>query len=216
MRNAMRPFALCAVALAVAVGGCKKKAPDTGEPSPPAPAGGDRARLQGMWTIEALDDGSPATEKEREKLKDARLKFEGDTLTINERAEDIKFTFALDESKAPKVMTLTEAGERRPSRATFAGTKRGGSAPPAGAEPPAAARKWQWIYKFEGESLVVAFVKDGGDSGSAPTEFKSRKGEFGPDKRVPAITVITLKKTDVPAPPREPRKSSPTFSGTRK
>lgn len=208
MRLAMRPLRTVALLAALAaLVGCGKKP----EPVAPSPPPGDREKLQGLWAIESLDEARPLTERMREEIKNDRIKVEGDKFTIISRGEEIKFTFTLDENQNPKVLRLTEVidGESKLGGrgATSRGTKR--ADPPPAREP----EKWDWIYKFEGDALVFAFIK--GEKGEKPAEFKARTPKFEPDKPFePGVTVLTVKKTDVPAPPAPPRPTAP--FGTRK
>ncbi|MBM3979318.1 MAG: TIGR03067 domain-containing protein [Planctomycetes bacterium] len=215
----MRSIRVTTLALALAaLAGCGKKA-ETGAPSG---AGGDRDRLQGTWAIETFDEGRHQNHAKYETLEDVRppnpadpediaavrLTFDGDRLTIALYGETKDaLTVVLDETANPKVLKLTEVldADARP-RGTFAGTKRGGPAPAREPE------KQEWIYKFDGDKLVVAFSK-GGD-GPRPTEFKARLRSEENGKEVPRVTVVTLKKTDAP-PPARPRYTT-TSRGTRK
>jgi hypothetical protein len=74
----------------------------------------------------------------------------------------------------------------------------------------------EYLYKFEGDALVLAVGT--GDDPPRPTEFKPRAGGTmtftftagqppppePPEPLAPGVQVITLKKTDVPAPPVTP------------
>lgn len=199
----MRLFRLAMFALALAApAGCGKKA-ETGAPSG---AGGDRDKLQGTWAIEGIDEGGPMRAADIEDAAGVRLKFDGDRLTIVVDGEvEERFTFATDESANPKALKLTEVldADARPRFASYPGTKRAGGPPPA-REP----EKKEWIYKLDGDKLVVAFSNKG--DGPRPTEFKGRAREG----EQPRVTVVTLKKTDAP-PPARPRYTT-TSRGTRK
>lgn len=223
------PFALLALA---AVGpGCARPT------APNAPSAdvltGDAKKLQGMWAVVSVEDGrienltGEAKKDAEAMMREVRLVFDGTRMTIIERGEDEPVPFALDEAKAPKVMTLTLGGAGggrggSPTTAARAGTFRSGtaagtsrSAPTAAARPSTAAgtprsgtprgtapggaradeETWRWIYKLEGDSLVIAFVKD--NKALVPTEFKARAGSREPGQPVvPGVTVITLKRTD--------------------
>lgn len=210
----MPRFKLLALVVAFAAlgAGCSKKT-ESGEPS----AGGgsssaDQDKLQGMWKIETLEDGRPDSPRRQEEIKNDRIKIDGDKLTILADGDEIKFTFKLDEAKTPKVMTLTEvidSKSRLGGSPTFRGTKK--TEPPPAREP----EKWDWIYKFEGETLVVAFTKD--HKKPHPTDFKAKEAKFdNPDKVEPGVTVVTLKKTTEPPPPRAPRTYTTSRAGTKK
>lgn len=167
-------------------------------------------------------------------MREVRLVFDGNRMIIIERGEDEPVPFSLDESKTPKVMALslggsggsapragTAYGSTRPATArpgtslgtaprtgtsfsTFRTTGRTGTAPGT-AEP--VGQTWRWIYKIDGDTLVVAFIKS--NKTLLPTEFKARAASNEPGQpAVPGVTVITLKRTNEPLP------STPRF-GTR-
>jgi uncharacterized protein (TIGR03067 family) len=103
-------FAATALGLAALGSGC---AGPTAAHAPTAEAlDGDAKKLQGVWVVETLEDGK--TEKltgearaaALERIKEVRLVFDGDQLTIAERGEEDPVTFRLDPARAPKVVTL--------------------------------------------------------------------------------------------------------------
>ncbi len=205
------------VALVASGAGCKRKAEPTAPSADVSTA--DRDRLQGTWGIETFDDGraeelSPAEKAQYdERTRQVRFRFAGDKLTIVSEGRETVMMFSLGETQTPKVMKMTESADATESRATFRGTRRG-DGPPAKREPEVNT----WIYKFDGETLVIALVK--GDDKERPTEFKARAPEYGPGKFVAGVTLVTLKKTDVPprASTRTPvttRRSSPATAGSR-
>jgi uncharacterized protein (TIGR03067 family) len=165
-----------------------------------------------MWAIESADEGGKPGDEPRAEMKSARLKFEGDKFTIVDRGEDIRFTFALDETLNPKVLKLTEVIEGESKLRGTPTAPVGKKAPPPPVREP---MKWEWIYKFEGDALIVAFIK--GEGGAKPTEFKGKPSKFDPDKPFePGISVFTLKKTDVPAPPRQTQTTKPKYTTQKK
>lgn len=167
--------------------------------------------------------------KEAEALmKEVRLVFDGNRMIIIERGEDEPVPFSLDESKNPKVMALslggsggaapragTSYGGTRPATArpgtsfstaprtgtsfsTFRTTGRTGTAPGTAAPE---GQTWRWIYKLDGDTLTVAFIKK--NKTLVPTEFKARADASEPGQpAVPGVTVITLKRTNEPLPNR--------------
>jgi uncharacterized protein (TIGR03067 family) len=156
-----------------------------------------------------MDSGNGATEAELktdgftkeevahelDRMRQGRFEFKGDRFVLALFGSRDVFTFALDETRNPKVMKLTSGpDDAEPIRP---GTRR---------EPVQRERETlEWIYKFEGERLIVAFGK-----GTRPPEFKARRyeeSELG-KPTVPAIHVVTLKKTDVPPKP-DPGPRSP-------
>lgn len=203
---------LAVFVLSVVVVGCGKPTPRTDAPTD-APEGKaasprDHDRLQGTWAVESLDAGEKEDSGKRAESKKDRFKFEGDKLTLVTPREDEQFTFALDETKTPKELTLTEMSDGPPSpgNPTVRGTT-------VVAEPER--EKLEWIYKFEGETLVLALANRERDTkGSRPTEFKAVASRFERGTLlVPGVSVLTLKKTDdTPVPPRFSTKPS----GTRK
>ncbi len=221
----MRTFALFAILVAGAAfgTGCKKKT----EPTTPSAdvTTTDQDRLQGSWSIEFVEDGRAENlrgeEKKRmqDQMAGIRIRFEGNKLIVlrdQERDEEPE-TFTLDTTANPKVMSLSRMRDAVPSRASHPGTRRTSSAAtPENRE----MQTRQWIYKFEGDTLVVAHYDD--DMTQKPAEFKARKDEFGPGKpMVPGITVITLKKNDTPpAKIDRPYRGTPTTAtyrpGTKK
>ena len=204
-------FALLAVSTALL--GCGRKA----TPTAPDDPSGDRARLQGTWAIESFDDGdATGTEAERkrrlERIQQDRLTFDGNRLTIASpggRATHLEF--GLDATKDPKVMDVYEVRDFGPGsvgtfRGTYRGTYRTGT--PRGTYRTGTARGTQanrtpgglrreWIYKFDGDTLVIALSTS--DS-KRPTEFKARKWKFEKGQpEEPGVFVIRLKKTNTPA-----------------
>jgi uncharacterized protein (TIGR03067 family) len=176
----MRALAPCAVlaALAALAGGCAKKT-DAGAGRGHDPAStSDLAHFQGDWAVDALDVGFPADAPEDEKrreydrLKQGRYRFEGTQLTVAEPGRETRFTFALNETIYPKVMTVMQEG----------------------AEPR------QWIYRFERGLLFLA--KPEGGTGrpvefNARPWVRARPGQ----PEVPGVTVLILTKAD-PGPGR--------------
>ncbi len=211
------------VTLAAIGTGCMRPA-QPGAPS--ADVSADVKKLQGTWGIETFDNGSLDKRTEAEKARDlkdiqqVRFRFDGNRLLIVDGGREEFFaTFALDEAKNPKVMALTRGFVNDPPRGTSRGTSystsRGTTAPYPGTarnttvrstyrgtqrnDDGAASReldKWNWIYKFDGETLVVAFCRD--DKKVIPTEFKPRAETL----TVPGVVVIAFKRTaDVPVGP---------------
>jgi hypothetical protein len=182
---------------------------------------GDAKKLQGRWAIASIEDGrienltGDAKKDAEAMIKEVHVSFEGHRMTIVERGESEVLVYALNETKAPKLMTLTLGGSigssggsstarsgtvSRPVTAR-AGTSRSGTGYYGTAKGSAARPEpetWLWIYKFEGDALVVAFIKgDKKDRKTVPVDFKARAPESAPGKpAVPGVTVITLKRTN--------------------
>lgn len=182
----MRATATCLLAFAL---GCGKPTPTPNAPGAPEPT--DRERLQGTWGVVWMDSGNGANEAElKAKLKDfdvteeelareldevrqGRITFKDDRMNFSIGDGRFECTFALDETQNPKVMKLTLVD--------------GANGPKTG----------EWLYKFEGDSLIVAYTEKGG---ARPPGFAARRHE-SPALRKPgvlAVFVLTLKKTDVP------------------
>ncbi len=179
----------------------------------------DHKKLQGLWRIDTFDNGRPNrtdAEKARdnEDLKYVRFRFDGDRMAILDGGRvEFATRFALNEKLNPKLMTHIRAGaeevtlatargtQRVTARGTVRSTSRSGDAPAT----PQEANGWRWIYKFDGESLVVAFTRD--EKKAPPTEFKSRPDVSEPGKPdVPGVVLMVLKKAN--------EESSGSFSGT--
>ena len=168
----------------------------------------DYKKLQGAWRIDTFDNGRtnrPEAEKARdlEDLKYVRFQFEGNRMTILDNGrEEFTTRFALDEKQDPKVMAHLRASADEPARgtargttrSTFRGTSRSGDAPTS--QDP---NTWKWIYKFDGDALVVAFTRD--DKKAPPKEFKARPDVSEPGKPdVSGVVLMTLKKVNGDAP----------------
>lgn len=172
----------------VALVGCRGAEPgDRGDPVPP---GSDLERLQGMWEIVDFQTARPGDGPNPEKQQAIRLAFAGDKLTITVGSPtDWKeqFTVSLNASADPRQMTLVELT--------------GPSAPKATAARTGEPERSEWIYKFEGDTLVIAVADPGAPR---PTDFSPR-GVRGAGGTAPAtatgyrVDVVRLRKTNYPA-----------------
>ena len=170
-------FTLFAVITAFGAG-CKKTEP------PPAPTGAgtpgpnsngpppdnalsDKERFQGVWKATSVDSGSGPKELPGDRTP--RLQVEGDRVSLRESATDPGDPHAAtwDSTKSPKTLTLNsfETSGKPSTRAAQV-----------------------WIYKFEGDTLVVAFSGE-----TAPAEFKGQAPSQKPP--VPGVAVIQFTKT---------------------
>ncbi len=163
--------------------------------------GSDLAQIQGMWEITAFNAARPGDGPGPEKAKAIRLIFQGNKLTISVGSDyQAHFEVTLHPEANPKRMTVIESdgsgNNARPGTAKSKGTVR------------ATARsedQSEWLYKFEGETLVLA-VADPGQP--APKDFTPRafgglagtaKGS-SPAPTTGRVDIIRLKKTAMPAP----------------
>ena len=208
----MRAFAFCVLAAAVAALGCGKATPPADAPGAITPTASDRERLQGVWRVEWIDGGggseaemlAAGISKEevatyREHLRKGRTEFKGDRVIMTWLDMRGEFVVVLDETKQPKWMTLTEIPVAAPK-----------DSEPVVASDPRPPEKREWIYKLDGDLLIVAYVFEG----ERPTELKARARKPG----VPHVNVMTMKKLG-PAE-LEPRPDAParpkSESGTAK
>jgi uncharacterized protein (TIGR03067 family) len=173
----------------VALVGCSKSA----EPTTRAPT--DKDRLQGVWAVEAVEYGGELTPEARQQMTDSKLHVQGDRFSLG-AGDNWEFsTFAADWSKEPKGITLYECGPD------------GKQLGPTGGVPKAPLTRG-WIYKFEGDKLVLAFLRTrDSDSIPPPADFKAEAGQI--------VMVLRLVKTNeeprtdwsaVPAPPAPAKK----------
>jgi uncharacterized protein (TIGR03067 family) len=204
-------FPLLALLPLLALVGCRGAQPGN-RSADAAQAGPDSARLQGMWEIIEFRTARPGDGPDQSKLQAIRLTFAGDRLTIsvgNQWSES--FQVILDPTKDPKHMTVIEAGVRTPvGPATSRGTTvRVGTARSGGSVGPL--ERSEWIYKFEGDHLVIAVADPGAPR---PTDFNPRgpgaAGTSGTAKGTTArsgsnttggrVDVIRLRKTTAVGP----------------
>lgn len=205
MKIASRAFVLLALFAAVGCGSGNSGSRSTGEQIQP---GSDLERMQGMWELVAFETARPGEGPGPDKIKAIRLTFTGEKLVIGVGVDyRTNFLVALDSSKEPKRMTVTEIDQfGRPTggvtTAKSGGTQRIGSAAKTGSVDPLA--RSEWIYKFEGDVLILA-VADPGQP--APTDFTPRtfapastaKGAAPASPPGGRVDIVRLKKTTVPA-----------------
>lgn len=190
---------------AVLTGGCGKTTPATPKNPDTGSGASDKDRLQGVWEIESFEAGDADDPMPEDERKATRFIFQGDRFRIAANTPSREgFSFVTDTASNPSVLILTmldESGE--PSRVRT--TK----------NDPGRVQKWEWIYKFDGDILVVAFGKG---SDPRPTEFKPKPSvnKTTPGKYIAAISVAKLKKTDEPPPKDPPRSPTSGRSTTRK
>jgi len=174
--------------------------------------GSDEAALQGMWEVLSFETFRPGEGPGPDKLKAIRLTFAGDKLVIGVGPDyRTYFTFVLDAGKNPKRMTVTESNPLGGSSggvttAKSGSTVRAGTAPRTGTakgSAPSPLEVSNWIYKFEGDTLILA-VADPGQP--APTDFTPRgfaaastaKGAAPSASPGGRVDIVKLKKTTAP------------------
>jgi uncharacterized protein (TIGR03067 family) len=142
---------LAVLAALAALVGCSKKADD-------------KARLQGEWTIAAIETPEMPNGEQRamDQFKELSVTIEGDRATIRHPTVQARLTvfFTLSAAKTPKEVDttngeLTHENEGRRERDADA------QLDPA-----------RGIYKFEGDELVLALPVGRGRDLPRPTEFK--------------------------------------------
>ena len=150
----MRIIALAAL---VALVGCSKNTAPTRDTT-------ERDRFRGVWAVESVECGVELSAPARQRMMDSRLHVHENRFTLGGGDQWEFYTFAVDGSGEPKKLLLHE-------------TKPDGSAPATKGIPKAAKAKG-WIYKFEGEKLVLAFLRDdSSDSVPPPADFKAEPGQ---------------------------------------
>lgn len=180
--------------------GCRGAEPEATVPDVLAEGvepGSDLERLQGMWEIVDFQTARPGDGPDADKRQAIRLTFVGDKLTIGVGTDwKEQFTVVLDPTKDPRHMTVTEEG----GRPAPAGTARIGSGPQ---RPGGTGERSEWIYKFEGDTLVIAvadpnsprptaFIPSGVRSASAGTARSTAPS--GPTTSA-RVDVVRLRKT---------------------
>ncbi len=153
----MRLFA-CGV-LVVALVGCGKKA------EPPARSNPERDRLQGVWAVESLESGAELAPPARKHLTESKLHVREDRFALGAGDEWEFATFVVDPGREPKGLILSESDpDGKPL-----GSGKGIPRPP---------RTRGAIYKFDGDTLVLALPRVfDSDSVPAPADFKADPGK---------------------------------------
>lgn len=157
--------------LVVALVGCAKKAEPTAAPGPK-----DRDRLQGVWAVESVEYAGELTPEARKQMTDSRLHIRDDRFALGE-GEIWEFsTFVVDSGREPKGLILSESDPD-------------GKPLGSGKGIPKPARTRGAIYKFDGDKLVLAFLKvSDSDSVAPPADFKAEPGQN--------VVVLRLVKTN--------------------
>jgi len=110
----------------------------------------DKQLLQGTWkVVKKFKNGEP----EELQATPATLKFSGSTVTLSEGGEhQSEGTFSIDESNAPKRMTLTGTSGQN------------------------AGRTFEAIYELDGDTFKLAY-SIGESAGSPPKDFAGGQGQ---------------------------------------
>lgn len=196
------PRVLLALLPLVALVGCRgaESAGRSADTTDAVQPGTDAEKVQGMWEIVSFEAARPGDGPEPDKLKAIRLVFAADRLTISVGTGwQEQYVFTLDPTKDPRHMTLIEDD----GRARGPGTPRVGTVPGGTARKPEGEQSL-WIYKFEGDTLVIAVADPGAPR---PTDFTPRgigggstaKGTAGKAPAGGRVDIIRLKRTNTPA-----------------
>lgn len=185
----MRPAALVLLAALALAAGCRTKT----EPGTPKSVAltGDLALIQGEWRLHSVDEERGPPIGPYPPHVAFRVRFDGDTCTVNESGNwPSRFTVTLLEDRDPKVMKLTEIVETTGKR--YGSTRRN-----ADRQTPRDPDRLEWLYKFDGEHLVVAFHP--GAMTPAPAELKAREPKLESGKlKAPGVVVLTLQRVEDP------------------
>ncbi|MCE9530457.1 MAG: hypothetical protein K8T89_04900 [Planctomycetes bacterium] len=145
---------LLTAAALIFVCSCSRKGPDAvSSPEPDSAerkAAADSERLQGVWACESLDTGDPKQKLPPDlRVEDFRIHIKGNRLgkgLANGPLQHLSFT--LQAGATPKVMTVTFLGKD--------GLPYNDRGPGAKSKDPAPSR--EWLYKFDGDKLVLAVL----------------------------------------------------------
>jgi uncharacterized protein (TIGR03067 family) len=149
----------------------------------------DRNRLQGVWAIDTIETGKEI-DQSVEAVDAVRLTFTPDLLTMREkgRSPPENYRFVLATAREPKLLRLILVGDDgEPTPRRDAKTKEAGLQP------------WEWLYKFDGDALVVAFRKG---SDPRPHDFKAQSEAGG---LAPVIVVRLKRLADADQPHTAPK-----------
>ena len=109
--------------------------------------GSDRDKLQGTWTAEKGE--SAGGSKSGDELKDTRVVFSGDKVTLKMFGAEVETTYSIDPGKNPKTIDFAAPKGKENEKAILA------------------------IYTFEGDKLKLAFTF--GDQSKRPADFNTGK-----------------------------------------
>jgi uncharacterized protein (TIGR03067 family) len=193
-----------AALIAIAVG-CSKKSDPTSNSggTPDEVVSVDKERLQGVWAVESIDTGDPNQKlRPGDKIEDFRFHFQGDRLGKGKVDRVTQpMSFQLDDSVDPKVMTVTYLGKD--------GLPYNDRGPGVVSKEPAPSR--EWLYKFDGDDLVLAVPEHTVFSPPIPrpTDFTPYPTSAKPgEPSVMGVTIFRLKKTNE-NPAFEPARGGP-------
>jgi len=142
---------VCVAMTLFAMASCSRKARDTAEPpqggNGEVRAAGDFDRLQGVWACDSLDTGNPRQPVPPKEVENLRIHIQGNRMGIgfvNGPLGEL-LSYQLQETVTPKVMVVTYLGkDGLPYSDRGPGVKK----------EPAPSR--EWLYKFDGDQLVLA------------------------------------------------------------
>jgi uncharacterized protein (TIGR03067 family) len=165
----MRTITFCGLVVAATALGCGKSEPTARDTT-------DKDRLQGVWAVESVECGVELAPQARQRMMDSRLHVHNDRFSLGEGDNWEFSTFAADWNREPKGLILFECGpDGKPIGPT------GGLSPPP--------RTRGWLYKFEGDKLVLAFLRASDmNSVPPPADFKVEAGQD--------VMVLRLAKTN--------------------
>ena len=156
------------------VAGCgAKPEPATGDKGSVESPKSDLDRIQGVWSVEAIDLGREIPQADKDSMKSLRFHFDAGKLTKLHRPDrpGHTSTFKLDSAKEPKTIDMEDEEDRVSG-----------------------------IYKFEEGFLILAVANSGGPR---PTEFKALALDEKAKERRAVWTVKLKKTDEKPiaAPP---------------
>ena len=155
---------------------------EAGEPKTPA----DADRLQGVWACVSLDTGDPSQKlPPGQRVEDIRIHIQKNRMGIGLVSGPLQpLSFTLQEATTPKVMTVTYVGKD--------GLPYRDRGPGATSKEPAPSR--EWLYKFDGDRLVLAKLDTAifAPPCPRPSDFVARPWS----EHSPGVQVWRLRKTE--------------------
>jgi uncharacterized protein (TIGR03067 family) len=137
--------------------GCKRRPQGVADGGERPSASKDKERLQGVWAVVSTEFGD---KDEADVFNSLRFSFVGDKLTIakgDDRGRE-HHSYTLNTDTDPKVLMLSRLSNARP-------------------DPSDNEKREEWLYKFEGDFLVLAIPSGGGPR---PTGFSAKDSSGRP------------------------------------